>query len=137
MKFNEEQYNKKLENYNNRYGPPPSKEDYYNCQYRSPEGLKCAIGCLIPDEIYSPAMENKGCYTLLANFPGVSKFLGISLDPRKEDIEDRQLLVRLQHTHDSQEYWKSTQSMRERLKYIAEQYNLDSSIVDTLSFKDR
>lgn len=29
------------------------------CRYRNSEGMKCAIGALIPDELYSPSME--GC----------------------------------------------------------------------------
>jgi hypothetical protein len=28
-----------------------------HCMYRNPDGLKCAIGCLIPDEVYTPDME--------------------------------------------------------------------------------
>ncbi len=28
------------------------------CAYRSPEGLMCAAGCLIPDELYAPVFEN-------------------------------------------------------------------------------
>lgn len=28
------------------------------CLYRTPEGLKCAIGALIPDENYNPDLEN-------------------------------------------------------------------------------
>lgn len=27
------------------------------CKYRTPDGLKCAIGCLIPDEKYHRALE--------------------------------------------------------------------------------
>jgi hypothetical protein len=27
------------------------------CRYRDDHGLKCAIGCLIPDEIYDPTIE--------------------------------------------------------------------------------
>ena len=30
---------------------------YGRCLYRGPEGRKCAIGCLIPDEKYDPAFE--------------------------------------------------------------------------------
>lgn len=30
------------------------------CLYRTPEGRKCAIGCLIPDEEYREHMEGKG-----------------------------------------------------------------------------
>lgn len=35
------------------------------CQYRTSEGLKCAVGCLIPDEKYTPEMEPYGVYTLI------------------------------------------------------------------------
>ena len=34
------------------------------CMYRSPDGDKCAIGCLIPDELYTPELEGNG-----ANMP--------------------------------------------------------------------
>ena len=30
------------------------------CVYRNSEGLKCAVGCLIPDEDYAANMEFKG-----------------------------------------------------------------------------
>ncbi len=30
------------------------------CLYRAPEGRKCAAGCLIPDDLYTPAMEGRG-----------------------------------------------------------------------------
>ena len=29
------------------------------CVYRSPEGLKCAAGCFIPDELYKSNLEGK------------------------------------------------------------------------------
>ena len=35
------------------------------CLYRSPKGLKCAAGCLIPDDKYSSTMEGK-CWDVLA-----------------------------------------------------------------------
>lgn len=34
------------------------------CMYRTPEGLKCAIGCLIPDDKYCPSMEGTGAESL-------------------------------------------------------------------------
>lgn len=39
------------------------------CAYRSPDGLKCAIGCLIPDSLYSPGMEGKSIDALCEHFP--------------------------------------------------------------------
>lgn len=32
------------------------------CQYRTRDGKKCAVGCLIPDDIYIPEMEGKPLY---------------------------------------------------------------------------
>jgi len=31
-----------------------------NCQYRTSEGLKCAVGCLIEDQYYDPQIEGTG-----------------------------------------------------------------------------
>jgi len=30
-----------------------------NCCYRGPDGLMCAVGCLIPDALYSPSLESR------------------------------------------------------------------------------
>src|SRR5690606_37517326 len=29
------------------------------CRYRGPDGLKCAVGHIIPDELYTPDLEGK------------------------------------------------------------------------------
>jgi hypothetical protein len=34
--------------------------DVLHCVYRSPAGLKCAVGVLIPDELYHPGIEGSG-----------------------------------------------------------------------------
>lgn len=39
--------------------PARGKGDYA-CSYRTRDGLKCAIGCLIPDEKYDPDIERAG-----------------------------------------------------------------------------
>lgn len=33
--------------------------EFHGCQYRGPDGLKCAAGCLVSDEEYQPEMEGK------------------------------------------------------------------------------
>ncbi len=33
-----------------------------NCMYRGMDGTKCAVGCLIPDELYTPLLENHSAY---------------------------------------------------------------------------
>ena len=37
------------------------------CAYRTPDGLKCALGHLIPDDKYRPDMESWGVNDLLEN----------------------------------------------------------------------
>lgn len=34
-------------------------DDFGACEYRLPSGLKCAAGCLIPEEKYDPSFEGK------------------------------------------------------------------------------
>lgn len=34
-----------------------SQDEHDKCMYRNPAGLKCALGCLIPDESYRPEFE--------------------------------------------------------------------------------
>ena len=37
-----------------------------HCLYRGPNGLKCAVGCLIPDDLYDPLMEAPGNNSVIA-----------------------------------------------------------------------
>jgi hypothetical protein len=36
-------------------------ENGKGCAYRGPNGTSCAVGCLIPDELYSATIEELGC----------------------------------------------------------------------------
>ena len=80
------------------------------CAYRTRDGLKCAIGCLIPDAEYLPAMENK----TIKSFPNfgleVSSLAGLP----------SQFLDELQMVHDNGvvAHWP------ERLTRLALRYNL-------------
>jgi len=38
------------------------------CCYRTPDGLKCAIGCLITDVEYNPKMEHKNVENITTKF---------------------------------------------------------------------
>ena len=42
-----------------------------DCAYRSPDGSRCLIGCLIPDHKYNPRMEGKGITILIMDSIGV------------------------------------------------------------------
>ena len=70
-----------------------SEDQSGQCVYRSPDNLKCAIGCLIPDDAYDPKLEGRE-----GNHPIVLRALGFNtrVDHRIE------LLLTLQQVHDDQ-----------------------------------
>lgn len=90
---------------------PSEDEDKENCLYRSSEGLKCAIGCLIPDELYTPKLEGITVDHLPEN---ILNFIGI------ESKEDLHFMKSLQVIHDFCHVirWKS------ELKKFASEYGL-------------
>lgn len=61
------------------------------CLYRSPEGLKCAAGCLIPDEYYVPEMERNGWGDVVLCF---------DLPDHLKDSDSVDLVSLLQFVHD-------------------------------------
>ena len=69
------------------------------CQYRTKDGKKCAIGCLIPDEYYHEAMEGVGVQCLIT---GVMMGNGIAPKglPEFFCLENAHLLDLLQDLHD-------------------------------------
>lgn len=91
------------------------------CLYRGPNGLKCAIGCLIPDELYDNNMDyggNSSIQHALEKNPALAKyFSGIPL----------LLLSDLQRAHDAIMNWDENgfnETGFERLKIIASDFNL-------------
>jgi len=61
------------------------------CAYRGPNGEKCAIGVLIPDEAYHVGLEGKG-----ATHDDVLKATGLEIT----GVEDKNFLSQLQIIHD-------------------------------------
>lgn len=84
------------------------------CLYRGPDGLKCAAGWIIADDEYDPAMETTS-WTF-----NVDEF---ELPP-----EHRQLITRLQNTHDGDppSIWKG------RFRYTANSLGLNTKVLDSL-----
>ncbi len=69
------------------------------CRYRLQSDddnimLKCAIGCLIPDNKYNPKFEGESIIRLVNKFPEVEQILDI------KDDQDLVLLQDLQRVHD-------------------------------------
>ena len=64
------------------------------CEYISSDGLKCAIGCLIPDG--HPALKSRdGVTNLMKEFPDLKSLWGVTKDG------DINFLSSLQRVHDS------------------------------------
>lgn len=87
------------------------------CQYRGPNGKKCALGHLIPDELYDPDMEGK-----LADHDRMRASLQII------GIDDT-LACSLQDAHDNVylsggEYADVPETMRVMLRRVADKFGL-------------
>ena len=84
------------------------------CMYRGSYGLKCAIGVLIPAELYKVSMEGGNIVELFRIFPHIMKNCGL-------DINDFDFLGGLQAIHDNNltEVWKS------ELYSMAKKHSLD------------
>lgn len=83
----------------------PARDVYSdNCRYRTENGLKCAVGCLIPDDKYTPEIENVGISWLLV--PTTSEEIIRKRRTLRELLSDLglldhcDLLTRLQEIHD-------------------------------------
>jgi hypothetical protein len=96
------------------------------CAYRSPDGLKCAVGHMISDEQYNSDFETK-----IASF--VLEKLGISLTEKEDNF-----VTALQCAHDGNYYGgffeqlsertrnlMTPEKMKERLEIVANRYNLE------------
>ena len=79
------------------------------CTYRSPEGLKCAAGCLIEDDEYLPLMEDKTWSRLCAQ--GYAK------------TDHRDLIDRLQKIHDLYEPEEWRDQLRDAAAHLALKFN--------------
>lgn len=88
------------------------------CSYRAPDGKKCAVGILIPDNSYKPHFEGFSVSALISHnlLPDFS-------------TEQSTLLFSLQRIHDTAQ----VDTWRERLQAVAENYNLNSKVLSNES----
>lgn len=63
-----------------------------SCMYRAPNGFRCAVGCLIPDDEYSPDFERASVSCIVGKVPSLD---GVSMN----------LLIAMQHVHDNHEVY--------------------------------
>lgn len=84
------------------------------CLYRGPDGKKCALGHLIPDDQYRHDMEAKSVHTINNLFPN-------ALPEGLRDLDGRRALNALQRCHD---FAVDAADMRDRLVHFAEMHDL-------------
>jgi len=92
-----------------RKAEAPRKSYGYFCTYRSPDGRKCAAGCLIPDDEYDSVMEGK-----FVHDPGVVR------DCIERHGHDVKLVRALQVVHDADD----VSAWERALELVAEEHCL-------------
>jgi hypothetical protein len=92
------------------------------CQYRGPNGTKCAAGAVMPDEFYRPEMEGKPIDDL------VDECGFVLPDWMQEDVM-MLLLSRLQVTHDISLAENNWHLWQLKMQEIARDFKLDASAV--------
>lgn len=97
--------------------PQNDDTEEYSCAYRTPSGLKCAAGCLIPDELYRPSFENETFQNILSS--------NLTCDP---DLVG--LINSLQMAHDAR---TSIWSLQNALRDIAHEYEINADSVDLIT----
>ncbi len=70
---NQEIFNKVLAHLRTQ-GRASTSNTNMSCLYRGPDGDKCAVGCLIPDDKYDPAMEGRRAEDVLGEWPDALGF---------------------------------------------------------------
>lgn len=97
-----------------------------SCRYRTPEGLKCAVGCLIPDKDYNTDMEG-------------TRVPGLLIDNIKLHtlfVRNMDLLMDLQSAHDNRCHWDKegpTIFLYNALTLIAKQHDLDIKVLQRMA----
>ena len=104
--------------------------DKHGCWvYHGVDNLKCAVGCLIPDEIYTPEMEGKNIFALIKE----GAIPSFSLDNLNEDYI---VLCDLQYINDDcfvdDNDFFDMADLKERLTSTAKKYKLDNTVLECI-----
>lgn len=90
------------------------------CRYRTPDGLECAAGCLIPEEEYTVSLETKGWHTMseLSRVPAKH----VDLIGELQMVHD---VYSQRHGHENvKQFW------HRKLHAVARLYKLDPAFLD-------
>ena len=98
----------------------PAYDGHRGCMYRTHDGLRCAVGVLIPDDLYDPAFETNKADTVIQEL-----FDADLADWR----EHKNLLLSLQRVHDNcfrdPDGTFNTTDLTRNLLNVAERYCLE------------
>jgi len=97
-----------------------------SCRYRAANGLKCAIGCVIADDQYYPAMENMNVREL---FESLEISIGRKIQKPNGEWSvgtEYDMLVRLQNAHDHRFVYEWPMY----LKIIADEHKLEFNFTE-------
>jgi hypothetical protein len=86
------------------------------CKYRASDGSVCAVGALIPDEVYDPRVEGCGVSTITSWVP--------------ELVPHYHLLCRLQEAHDSTLRDRGIPGWTHHVAGIAREFNLSIEVLN-------
>ena len=112
---NQEVFDKCLSHLRKQGKKSVDPHNQWQCMYRGGMGRMCAIGALIPDELYQTCFENKTIYSLLGNHPEIKEhFDGVNPD----------VLVHLQDVHDSANNYDFLNSMEQGMHEVAYKFGL-------------
>lgn len=96
------------------------------CFYRGPEGTRCAIGGIMPDDIYDPSMEGKAVFA-----PELKPFHWfIGAQGKDRFSSDLNFLASLQQIHDSDRSW--VMGVARELQDSADRHNLNTDVIREL-----
>lgn len=108
-------------------GKPSLNPNGIGCAYRALDGSKCAVGLLMPDDVYDPSIEGAGVYGLYNGNVGVRR-VNISQEMRRWlSRHDKELLAAMQSAHDSAadlQYGGFRRRLELRLRSIATEFDL-------------
>lgn len=82
---------------------PENECDTTFCMYRTPEGLACGIGGIIPDQHYNKKCEGQPIGLSVCNLELVEMLIKSDLLDKKENQQRMTFLSDLQEIHD---FWK-------------------------------
>lgn len=107
------------------------------CAYRGEDGAMCAVGCLIPDDVYTPEIEGVGVSRLVAREHLVddttANGLSTALERSGIDVYDDStvgLLVELQGAHDLNLFDFGLAAWERKMHEIAAAYGLTVPVIE-------